>query len=249
VKVIKTTIMVLAATVTCLASTLATAQTQENQIFIYATYFHCNSGTVDRADDAVGKLFSSELGSMINRGSVNSWGWLSKSTGGEWARMGYLTGPSLNGVLNAVDEFKIKIDSKPPVRAFEDACSFGEDYVWHVLAGNDARGRRGPVAFSTYYVCDQARETQADALIKRVIGPMYDKLVAEHKLTTWLWAEHIVGGKYRRLATITAESRDSLIAAREALVAAAEHDPLDEAMTSICGSHQDYIWQVKEQGP
>jgi hypothetical protein len=36
---------------------------------------------------------------------------------------------------------------------------------------------------------------------------------------------------------------DTVIAAREALVAAAEHVPLDEAMTSICGSHQHVIWE------
>jgi hypothetical protein len=42
---------------------------------------------------------------------------------------------------------------------------------------------------------------------------------------------------------------DALIAAREAIVAAAEHNPLDEAFISICGSHQDYIWDVKDHGP
>jgi hypothetical protein len=246
----KTPIMTLAFIVTCLAPNLpAAAQAQENSVFIYATYFHCNNGMVEGADDVVAKEYKSELDRMVKDRTVSSWGWLRKKVGGEWSRAGFLTGTSLKAVLSAAGNYNVMSDGHPPKMAFEKACSSGEDYIWHVLAGSDPGTSRGKVAFSTYFVCDQSREMQADALVKRVVGPMYDKLVADGKLTTWFWAEHIVGGKYRRLATMTAQSRDDLIAAREALVAAAEHNPLDEAMTSICGSHQDYIWEVKEQGP
>ena len=249
----KTSIITLAATLAGLAASLpaaaqAQAQAQEPQVYISATYFHCNSGTVAKADDAVAKFFKGELDSMVKDGTVTSWGWLGKNTGGEWARAGYFTGSSVKAVLDAADKLDAMSDGHPPVKAFEEACGSGEDYIWHVLAGNDAKGHRGKVSFSTYYVCDQSRETQADALVKRVIGPTYDKMVADGKLTTWAWAEHIVGGKYRRLETMTAESRDTLIATREAIVAAAEHDPVAEVMTSICGSHQDFIWDVKDQG-
>jgi hypothetical protein len=48
---------------------------------------------------------------------------------------------------------------------------------------------------------------------------------------------------------MTAPTMDALIAAREGIVAAAEHDPANEAFNSICGSHQDYIWDLVEQGP
>jgi hypothetical protein len=246
----KTAIMVFAVTLTCLATGQpAAGQAQENPVFIYATYFHCSSALVSRADDSVAALFKSELNGMVKEGITSTWGWLAKNTGGEWSRAGYLTGPSLKAVLSAEEALQVRSDSKPPVKAFEEACNFSEDYIWHVLAGNDARGHRGPVAWSTYYVCDESREGQADALVKRVLAPIYDKLVADGKLTTWLWAEHIVGGKYRRLATMTAPSRDALIAVREELVTAGEHDPLHEVMTSTCGSHQDYIWEVKAQGP
>jgi hypothetical protein len=248
----KTTIVTLAAAACCFAASFpAGAQEKENQIYISATYFNCNAATVDKADDAVAKLFKGELDSMVKDGTVSSWGYLGKEVGGEWARAGYFTGSSLKAVLDAGDKLDAMSGGqkpKPAVTAFEQACGSGEDYIWHVLAGNDAHGHRGKSSFSTYYVCDQSRETQADALVKRVLAPMYDKLVADGKITTWAWAEHIIGGKYRRLATMTAENRDALIAAREGLVAAAEHDPVDEAMTSICGSHQDFIWDVKDQG-
>jgi hypothetical protein len=243
--------MTLAVTVTCLAASLAGAQVQETPIFIYATYFHCNSATVENADDSVAK-YKSELDRMVKDGSVISWGWLRKNVGGEWARAGFLTGSSLKAVLSAADTVAVKSDGHPPhppAKVFEAACSPAEDYIWHVLAGTDPRAHRGEVAFSTYLVCDQSREAQADALVKRVVGPTYDKMVADGRLMTWSWAEHIIGGKYRRLATMTAHKMEDLIGAREALVAASEHDPLDEAMTSICGSHQDVLWTQDQGGP
>ncbi len=238
-----------AATLTCLGASPPAEQTEASPIFIYATYFKCNNATIGKADNAVTKLYKPALDAMIAEHALTSWGWLVHNTGGEWARVGYLSGPSVNAVMAANVALEIKIDHPPLKQAFDEACSSGEDYIWHVLAGNDARGHRGKAAFSTYYVCDQSRETQADALVKHVLAPMYDKLVADGKLTSWGWAEHIVGGKYRRLATMTAPTMDALITAREGIVAAAEHNPLDEAFTSICGSHQDYIWDVKDQGP
>jgi hypothetical protein len=151
--------------------------------------------------------------------------------------------------MSAEAALTVNIDRPKMEIAFLEACSSSESYIWHALAGNDPRTRRGKAAFSTYYVCDQSRETQADALVKRVLAPIYDKLVADGKLTSWGWLEHIVGGKYRRLGTMTAPTMEALIAAREGIVAAAEHDPVSEAFNSICGSHQDYIWDLVEQGP
>jgi len=174
----KTAILMLAATVTYLAAGLATAQAEENPIFIYATYFHCNSATVKRADESVSKEYKSQLDGLVKVGDVSSWGWLRKSVGGEWARVGYLTGQSLKAVLNA-GKYGVMSDGHPPVQAFEEACGSGEDYVWHVLTGSDPRAHRGNAAFSIYFVCDQLRETQADALVRRVVGPVYDKMVAE----------------------------------------------------------------------
>lgn len=238
-----------ATTLTCVAASPPAKQTEANPVFVYATYFKCNNATVGKADNAVTKLYKPALDAMIAEQTLTSWGWLVRSTGGEWARVEYLGGPSAGAVMAASLTLGPKIDHPPPKLAFDEACSSSEDYIWHMLAGNDARGNRGKAAFSTYYVCDQSRETQADALVKHVFAPMYDRLVADGKLTSWGWAEHIVGGKYRRLATMTAPTTDALIAARDGIVAAAEHNPLNEAFTSICGSHQDYIWDVKDQGP
>ena len=128
------------------------------------------------------------------------------------------------------------------MRALATACGSSEDYIWHVLAGNDARGHRGKAALSTYYVCDQNREAELDALVKRDLAPKIDKLVAAGKLTSWAWAEQTFGGKFRRLATMSAPAVEALIAAREDLIR-------DKAVNAACSSHQDYIWEVQDQGP
>ncbi len=247
--------LVAAASLTCFAASLpADAQPEANPTYIAATYFYCNNATVAQADDAVAKTYKPALDAMIADKTIGSWGWLSHNTGGEWARAGYMTASSVKAVLAAGDMLERKVDAKgnkehaKSQKAFSESCSSSEDYIWHMLAGNDARGHRGKAAFSVYYVCDQARETQADALMKRVFAPMYDKLVADGKLTSWGWAEHIMGGKYRRLGTMTAPTMDALIEVREEIAATAEHDPLYDAFTSVCASHSDYIWDLEGGG-
>jgi hypothetical protein len=252
----KTTIM-LATTITCLAASLtansqapAPAPAQGNQVYILATYFHCNSATVQRADDAVDKVYKKTLDGLVSAGTVTSYAWLGKFVGGEWLRAGFFTGSKLEDVLAASGNVPvIRSDDHPKMdrKVIDESCGSGEDYVWHQLSGSDPRASRGKVSFSTYFVCDQTRETQADALVKEILAPRYDKLVGK-ELSTWAWAEHIIGGKYRRLLTMSAESMDKLIDAREALVAGEEHDPVAQAMMSICGSHQDVIWEALSQG-
>jgi hypothetical protein len=246
----KTIIAALAATttLTCFAASPPADKPEASAVFVYTTYFRCNSATIGNADEAVAKLHKPALNALIGDHKVGSWAWLVRNTGGEWTRAEYLTAPSAGAAVSGEEAF-IKYIDRPKMEVdFLAACSSSENYIWHMLAGNDPRGPRGKVAFSTYYVCDQSRETQADALVKQVFAPKYDKLVADGKLTSWGWLEHIVGGKYRRLATLTAPTMDALLAAREGIVAAAEHDPLNDAFTSICGSHQDYIWGITDQG-
>ena len=117
------------------------------------------------------------------------------------------------------------------------------------MAGNIGTVGRGGAAFSTYYVCDQARESQADAIVKGMLAPMFDKMVADGKLKSWGWLEHIVGGKYRRLETFSAADAKSLMEARAEIVEALQDNPGGDLMTAICGEHTDYIWEIKAQAP
>jgi hypothetical protein len=96
-----------------------------------------------------------------------------------------------------------------------------------------------------------ARESRADELATTVFGPIYDRQVAAGRLASWGWMEHVVGGTWRRLLTMTANDEASLMAARAAIID--EIDASNEAagkdFDEICGSHQDYIWTIRHEKP
>jgi hypothetical protein len=229
------------------ASSAAVAQ--EKDSYTYATYFNCDVTQQDRADEIVEKLDKPFYDAAVADGSITSWGWMAHHTGGKWRRAQYHTASSIDALLAGQKKIGDQIEAKNKALNTEAGkiCNSHEDYIWKRVAGNVAP--RGKASFSVYYVCDSGREAQADALIKRVFAPVYDKLVAEGKLMTWGWMEHIVGGEYRRLSTITAADVSSLLAARGNIVAAMQDDPLAATLDDICGSHADYIWDIKFEKP
>ena len=232
------------------ASVSAHAQGQES--YTYATYFYCDVTQQDRADEIVEQLDKPAFDAVVAGGGASAWGWLKHHTGGKWRRVQYYSASSIDALLAAqkavTDRTEATAKGKALGKEFGDACKSHDDYIWRSVAGN-VGATRGPAAFSVYYVCDSSREDQADALIKRVYAPVYDKMVAEGKLTSWGWMEHIVGGEYRRLATMTAKDMSSLMAARGALVAEFQDDPLSGVLDDICGSHADYMWETKFSTP
>lgn len=95
-----------------------------------------------------------------------------------------------------------------------------------------------------------AREERADEIVKKVFAPVLDKAVADGKLTSWGWSSHVVGGKYRRLSTMTAKDFPGLLKAREEIIEAVYGDG-DNAeaneYSQICGSHSDYLWEIAHE--
>ena len=241
-----------ASLVLCTFGSTGTASAQEQQTYTYVTYFYCDVAQQDRADEIVEQVDKPLFEAAVADGSATGWGWLKHHTGGKWRRVQFYSAPSIDALLavqkKVTDAADATAKGKALGKEFGGACKSHDDYIWRSVAGNVGT-TRGPAAFSVYYVCDSSREDQADALVKRVFAPVYDKMVAEGKLTSWGWMEHIVGGEYRRLATMTAKDMSTLIAARSALVAAFQDDPLSGVLDDICGSHADYMWETKFQTP
>jgi len=229
----------------------AGAVAEDNESYAYATYHYCDLTKQERADELVNKLDKPIYDKAVDDGTITSWSWMSHHTGGKWRRLQVHTASSIDALLAAQKKIGDQIDAKSKSMSDEESkiCYAHDDYIWHVVAGNVVNAARGKAAFSVYYECDSRREDQADALIKQVFAPMYDKLVAEGKITSWGWLEHIVGGKYRRLSTITAPDVTSLLAARGAIIASGDDDPLAETLNDICPSHADYIWETKASKP
>lgn len=244
--------MTAAAWLTCMAlggaaQAQAPAQSEQKATYIYATYFKCDVTLQERADEIVKELDKPLWDAAVGDGTVSSWGWLAHQTGGTWRRGQYFRGSSVEGLLAAQKKIGDQVDArnKKLSTEFGKICNSHDDYIWRAVAGTGNDGARGGASFSVYYVCDQSREEEADALVKQVFAPMYDKMVADGTLKSWGWNEHIVGAQYRRLSTITATDIPALVKARASVVEAMVKNPLSRTLDDICGSHADYIWEIK----
>jgi hypothetical protein len=247
------TTMMTATVMVALLSAPAPAPAQEmaKQSYIYATYFKCDVTLQERADEIMQQLEAPLWKAAVADGSVTSWGWMAHHTGGQWRRVQYHRAGSIEALLAAQKKVGDQADAKNKKLGteFGKICNSHDDYIWRAVAGTAPDAPRGGASFSVYHVCDMNREDEADALIKQVFAPVYDKMVADGKLKSWGWSEHIVGAQYRRLATITATDVTALMSARAAINSALEKNPLSRTLDGICGSHADYIWEIKAESP
>ena len=82
---------------------------------------------------------------------------------------------------------------------------------------------------------------------------MLDKAVGDGKIASWSWLSHFIGGKYRRLQSMTGDSHKAVLSARddliEALYGGDEPDAAAVEFSEICGSHSDYMWDTTLTSP
>lgn len=224
-------------------------QAQEEQrpeSFIYATYFNCDTSKQERADEIFKQLDQPVWEGAVADGTVTGFGYLIHHTGGKWRKVQYYRAPTIEALLAAQDKVGDAIDAKNKKLSteFSAICSSHDDYIWRAVAGKNSDQPRGKVAFSVYYECEINREAEADELAKIVYAPILDKLVADGKLISWAYNEHIVGAQYRRMHTMTAADENALFQARGAIIDAIDKNPLSRTFDSICTSHADYIWEI-----
>lgn len=241
----------LQAGVCLLAAQAAFAADMPAERYVYVTYHVCDLAQQDRADAIFAQVQKPVYEAAVADGTISSYGWLAHHTGGKWRRASYYGAGSVQALLDAQQKLGDQMDAKNKKlgEEFDKICNAHDDYIWRTTAGTLGSVNRGGAAFSVYYVCDSNREAQADALVERVFGPVYDKLVAEGKLKSWGWNEHIVGAQYRRLETYSATDVKALMEARAAIIEAFEDEPLGDTFTDICDSHADYLWEITSQKP
>ncbi|MGH6891370.1 MAG: hypothetical protein ACREEP_03840 [Dongiaceae bacterium] len=229
----------------------ASAEDKPKESYTYATYHVCDLNQQDRADEIFGQLDKPILDAAVADGTITAYGFNAHNTGGRWRRVHYYMAPSVQELLDAGKKIGDQVEAKNKKLSdeYSKICNAHDDYIWHRLGGTIGGTAPGGAAFSTYFVCDGTRETEADALVKQVFGPVYDKLVADGKLKSWGWLEHIVGGQFRRLATMSAPDMKTLMEARGAVVQALEDNALGDTFTEICDSHADYMWEIRFSNP
>ena len=191
----------------------------------------------------------------VDEGALTAWGYLAHHTGGKWRRVIYRSAPTLSQAIASLGVIAGKVEEKGAEASGEFAaiCHSHDDYIWQAVtgsSGSDVGQERGEVGFSTYLICDEARETEADDLVKETFASLYNAQVEAGNLVTWGWMQHWVGGKYRRIGTMTSKDFNTLVAARDAIVQSmVDNEEAGRKFSEICGSHTDYMWEVKLETP
>jgi len=220
--------------------------------YIYATYFFCEAGKSDRADEIIKQADAPIFDKAVKDGTIDAWGWFAHHTGGLWRRLQYYTAPTLDDLLDAqtaMEEARGD-DAEALGKEFGSICRSHQDYIWEQVVGG-AGDDPGTAAFSVYYICDETREERADEIFENDFAPIFNKFVEDGKFASWGWNSHWVGGKFRRLQTLSGADQKSLLAARGELIDAMYGDDNEAGaeFSSICNSHEDYMWDIELQSP
>jgi len=236
-----------------LCAVAASALAQEEKAptsFTYATYFYCDAAGQDRVDEIVMAETAPVFDQLVKDGVITAWGWLAHNTGGKWRRIQYYQAPTVAGLLDAQEEMDKRFSAMDNAgdKEFGQICRLHDDYIWEAESGSSGK-TRGKAGFSVYYDCDESREERADEIVAKDFAPMFNRYVAEGKLTSWGWQSHWMGGEFRRLQTMTAGDHKSLLKARGEMIDEmyADGSKAGEEFTSICNSHVDYMWDIQHE--
>jgi hypothetical protein len=253
-KIIKIIAVTMGLTVLSLAG-VAQEEDEAPTTYTYASYFYCGGGPIAAADKVIADD-AERMNGFIEDGTISAWGWLAHHTGGQWNRLFYFQAATMDALLDASDAMQNDddddsdegddADAEDDGDAFGTACPRHDDYIWQLENGSQSE-KRGAVGFSVYHVCDVAREERADEIVDEHVAPILNQYVEEGKLTSWGWQSHVVGGKYRKLQTMTAPDVKSLMKARGDAIEAmyGEDNEAGAEFTEICGPHADYIWNIQ----
>lgn len=234
-------------------SAIAQGKEEKKLGYVYATYFECDTSREWMADAIVENVFAPVYDAAVDDGTLIAWGWMAHHTGGHWRRILYRVTETLGGALDAQEAISAKVQENAEKIAGElgAVCPSHEDYIWQQVASSKTR-ERGDAGFSVYLECDSNHEDRVDELMKTVIGPIFDKYVGDGKLTSWGFARHIVGGEFRRLATMSAKDHKTLLAVRGEIIAFLTSDdaPAEaKEYFGLCDEHVDYMWDIQLEKP
>ncbi|NIP18575.1 MAG: hypothetical protein GWM87_10745 [Xanthomonadales bacterium] len=250
-------LIIVSATLFLAVSPAGFAQEEEEEApptYVQATYFYCHVSKEGDADKVVKEQFAPIYDAAVEAGTINAWGWLAHRNGGKWRRVLYHSANGIDALMDAGDKLYAATDEAVgDDTTFGDACGGHDDYIWQSEDVGTGAAERGPAGFSVYFYCDQTRESRADEIVTEHFAPAYDKLVEDGKITSWGWSQHFVGGKIRRLLTMTGDSHKAVLHARNDAINAVfgdeEATAAGQEFSAICGDHLDYMWDIQIENP
>ncbi len=221
--------------------------------FTYATYYYCDVATQGAMDAVVEANEKAVFDKWVEEGKLIAWGYLAHSTGGRWRRVQYHVSATMADAFNNQSAIftEIYADNEEGGQARSDACAGHDDYIWAIDQGSPAGTDRGDVSLSVYYVCDVTRQERADEIWAEANAPILNQMQEDGLIASWGWSSHVLGGRYRRLQTITGADYVSVVQANGALAQYTNesHSDLGEEFSDICGSHSDYLWDIIHEAP
>lgn len=219
---------------------------EEGDTYVYATYFKCDTTKQKDVDAIVEKEWAPVYEKAVANKLIKSWSYLKHHTGGQWRRVTVNTASSMGELLTAQDKIGEMLEAAKvdPNDVFGATCNSHDDYIWKLESGNQTV-QAAEASISVYEICDMSKEERADEIIKTVMAPIYNANIGKGKLSSWGWLSHQVGGKYRRLFTMSAANYTDLMKTRAHILETMYGDkgPAEaKELTEICTSHTDYLW-------
>jgi len=236
-----------------LSFSVFSAEENKTEMYVYSTYFNCEASLEDAVDEQINKTYSTIYNNAIKNGNITHWGWMKHHTGGQWRRILYHTAPSVSALFSAQGQMNKEFENvfANEEDAVVQGCKTHDDYVWQYVTGSNkslAGVARGKASMSVYMECSFMGEERADEIVKKHFAPIYNAQVGKGKLTSWGWLSHVIGGKYRRLETITANNYEDLLKAKKSILDSIYYkgpNKYAEEFSKICTSHQDYLWDIE----
>ncbi len=100
----------------------------------FSVYYVCAMDKEDRADELVKEAFAAAYNRQVEKGNLNSWGWLQHWVGGKWRRLEVMSAADHKTVLKARDEIIAELLEKQEgaTKEFNSICSSHQDYLWDI---------------------------------------------------------------------------------------------------------------------
>ncbi len=229
---------------TMLALPLA-AQEEPTQ-WVFAQYYRCDQGRETRADAIIEQTFGPRLDRHVEAGHLSGWGLWSHDMGTDWRRLLFTTGTDRDAMFDAraalVEELQ---EDAEALQELGLICPSHDDYIWEVTATSaDSDGSVSGMTLSTYFVCDYSRQEAADLILQQSLAPIFDRHVEKGSIESWGWLSHRMGGKVRRILSMSGPDAKSILNGQDAIFEDVEAEAAlaQREFDKICGMHEDYLW-------
>lgn len=229
----------------------APALAQDSGPYISANYYQCQIPGQARADEIVREVIGPVYDKHVAAGHVSAWGWLGHRSGGAWRRAAYFVAPTLDGLMDMREAIveELMTDHADALSELNTICPTHDDYIWQGVSTGTTEGavqERPAAGLSTYYACDVSRQSEADSVMNASLGPIFDRHMEAGNIRSWSWWSHVIGGKYRRLLVLDGASHKANMNGLLGIIndLQAEQPAALRRLSEICGSHQDYLWNI-----